>query len=61
MNLNFHSKISISVVPFLVTVLQINVQEEYILNIFRGFKLARIGKMARHNNSLRLVFINSAF
>ena len=33
------------------------VQEEYILNIFRGFKLARIGKMARHNNSLRLVFI----
>ena len=33
------------------------VQEEYILNIFRGFKLARIGKMARHNNSLRIVFI----
>ena len=43
--------------PFLVTILQINVKEEYILNIFRGFKLARIGKMARHNNSLRLVLI----
>ena len=43
----------LSVVPFFVSVFNSGSN----LDFLRAFKLARIGKMARHNNSLRLVGI----